>query len=189
MADAMQRIVYDATVDDAVDAGLRLLIRTQAFRRQMRRSVLLVGIIMTLAALAVSAYFAPPADYPDSFVVLLLAAAFGVLTSVLFRGFFVREIRKQHRKIVLEQFSGNPTIPSELELRRDAVWVRQAGMEMTFPWNVCTSVKNNPDDIELNFSPGICIVRNTYFASTDARQAFLETARGLANPTIPTNPS
>ena len=180
MHDALHRLTYDATVDDAVDAGLRLANRTKAFRKQMRYNVVIVGILMTLAAIVMAFYVAPPANYLDLLLVVLLAAVFGTLTAAVFRGFFVKEIRKQHRRIVLEQFGGKPTFHSELELRPDAVWVRQAGMEMLFPWTLCTGVRNNSDDIEVNFSPGICVVRNRHFASTPDREAFLETARRLA---------
>jgi hypothetical protein len=72
---------------------------------------------MTFAAIAVSAYVAPPVNYLDLMLVVLLAAVFGTLTAALFRGFFVKEIRKQHRRIVLEQFGGKPIFQSELELR------------------------------------------------------------------------
>jgi hypothetical protein len=116
----------------------------------------------------------------DLLLVVLLAAVFGVLMATLFRRYFHKEIRKQQRKIVLEQFGGKASFPSELELRPDAVWVRQAGMEMVFPWTLCTSVKDNADDIELNFTPGICVVRNRHFASAADREAFLDTARRLS---------
>ena len=180
MADALQRIVYEATVDDAVDVGLRLANRTKAFRRQIRFSVIIVGVLMTFAAIALSAYVSPPVNYVDLLLVVVLAAVFGVLMAALFRRFFDKEIRKQHRKIVLEQFGGKSSFPSELELRPDAVWVRQAGMEMMFPWTLCTSVNDNPDDIELNFAPGICVIRNRHFGSPAERQTFFETARRLS---------
>ena len=91
-------------------------------------------------------------------------------------------MRKQHRKVVAEQFGGKPTIPCEMELRSDAILVRQAGMEMTFPWTLCTGVADNAEDVEINFSAGICVVRNRHFSSTSERQSFLDTARRLASP-------
>ena len=181
MADALQRIVYEATVDDAVDVGLRLAKRTKAFRRQVQFSIILVGVLMAVAAIALSVYTAPPVNSVDLLLVVLLAAVFGILMAALFRRFFDKEIRKQHRRIVLEQFGGKASFQSELELRPDAVWVRQAGMEMVFPWALCTSVEDNTDDIELNFTPGICVVRNRHFVSSADRQAFLDTARSLSS--------
>jgi hypothetical protein len=105
---------------------------------------------------------------------------FGIVFAAMFRRFFDKEFRKQHRKIIAEQFGGKAAIPCEIELRPDAVWTRQAGMEMIFPWAVCTGVKNNSEDIELTFALGICVVRNRYFASPADRDAFLDTARRLS---------
>jgi hypothetical protein len=98
----------------------------------------------------------------------------------LFKHFFIKEMHKQHRKMIAEQFGGKPTIPCELELRADAVWVRQSGMEMIFPWTTCAGIQDNAGDVEVHFTPGICVVRHRYFASTADRQSFLDTARRLA---------
>ena len=58
-------------------------------------------------------------------------------------------------------------------------------MEMTFPWGLCTGIQDNPDDIEMNFTPRIWVVRNKHFASLAERKNFLETARRLAGtPTV-----
>ena len=89
-------------------------------------------------------------------------------------------MRKQQRKIVAEQFGGKATIPCETELRTDAVVSRQAGMELIFPWTLCTGVTDNAADVEIDFSTGICVVRNRHFSSTAERQALLDTARRLA---------
>ena len=180
MAEALQRIEYDATVDDAVDVSLRLASRTQTFRNQIRYSVLAVGALMGVAAMAIAIYAAPPDTSRGYLALLAFAAAFGGVMAVIFRGFFAKEIRKQQRKMVAEHFGGKAAIRSELELRPDAVWVRQAGMEMVFPWDACTSIVDNPDDIEINFTPGICVVRNRHFASAADRQSFLETSRRLS---------
>ncbi len=115
---------------------------------------------------------------------LVLAAVagvlFGIVFAAIFRRFFDTEFRKQQRKIITEQFGGKAAIQCELELRPDAVWTRQSGMEMLFPWAICTGVNNNPDDIKMNFTPGICVIRNRHFASAADRQTFLETARQLS---------
>jgi hypothetical protein len=94
--------------------------------------------------------------------------------------FYIKEIRRQHGKMMLEQFGGKTTIPTELEVRPNAIWVRQAGMEMLFPWSVCTGVQDNPHDIQVDFAPGVAIVRDRHFSSPAERQAFLETVRRLA---------
>ena len=182
MTDALHRVTYDATVDDAVDVALRFANRTQTFRRQVRRNIIIVG---TAAGLVLVAWWLYTADGTTPVEVALIVAAgiaFGVIFALIFRRLFEKEIRKQQRLAVVEQFGGKPSIHSEVELRPEAVWVRQAGMEMTFPWSICTGVQDHPDDIEMNFSQGICVVRNRHFASPAERQSFLDTARRLAGP-------
>lgn len=180
MADALQRISYDATIDDAVDATWRMSNRSPAFRKQIRLSIVYAGIASGLIFLVFWTFV--PSNRTGSKLLLIVAGSvvFAVICGALFKRQFTKDIFKQHRKVVADHFGGKPTMPSELELRSDAVWVRQAGMEMLFPWDVCTSVADNANDVEINFAHGICVVRNKDFASPADRQAFLDTARRLS---------
>jgi hypothetical protein len=184
MPEVLHRLTYDVTIDDAVDVSLRLAHRTHAIRKQLHTYVIIAGIVAAVAGFAAWMY------YVDTSLMHMVFAAvvgvlFGIVFAAIFRRLLEKEIRKQQRKVVAEQFGGKPSIQSEIELRPDAIWVRQAGMEMLFPWALCTSVDNNPDDIEMNFAPGICVIRHKHFASPADQQAFLETARRLAKPTTP----
>jgi phosphate/sulfate permease len=185
------RLTYDATIDDAADVSWRLVNRTHAFRKQLRTNVIAAGAAGGLAFFVAWTYVVGRS--PLHWVLAAVAGTvFGIVFASIFRRFLETEIRKQQRKIVAEQFGWKPTIQSAIELRPDAVWVRQAGMEMVFPWTLCTGVQNNPHDIEMNFVPGICVIRNRHFASPAERQAFLDNARrlsSLTNPTTPTNPT
>ncbi len=188
MPEPIHRITYDATIDDAVDVALRLAGRTRAFRSQIRRNVVIVGILGGLAAIVAWILTGRSPTALGAALATAIAVPFGIIFAFVFRHFLMQEMRKQHRKIVAEQFGGKPTIPSELELRSDALWVRQAGMEMTFPWTLCTGIQDNADDIELNVPPGLCVVRNRRFASAAARQDFLDTARRLQRSAVANNP-
>lgn len=177
MGDALQRIVYDTTVDDAVDVAWRLSNRSPAFRKQIRLTIVSAGVACGLMFLVFWTFSASNRTQSKLIIIVAGSVAFAVICAALFRRQFSKDIFKQHRKVIADQFGGNPTIPSELELRSDAVWVRQAGMEMRFPWDVCTGVADNAGDVEINFRHGICVVPNRHFASPADREAFLETAR------------
>lgn len=180
MGEALRRIAYDATVDDAVDVSLRLANRTHAFRRQVRQNVIAAGIAFGLIFFAGWTYFAGARSLWEFVLAVGAGLGFGLLCAWMFKHELFKQIVKQQRKVVAEQFGGKSTIASEMELRSDAVWVRQAGMEMLFPWSLCSGVVDNAEDIEMNFAPGICVVRNRHFATPAERQLFLETARQLA---------
>lgn len=126
----LHRLVYDATIDDAVDVGMRLANRSGAYQRQIRQNILIARGIGACVVIGVAIF--------------------------------------------------NLNEPGELELRPDAVWTRQAGMELVFPWTLCSGIKDNTDDIELSFSAGICVVRNRHLPSPAERARFLETARRLS---------
>ncbi len=180
MPEPLHRITYDATIDYAVDVAFRLAGRTQAFRRQLRLNIIIAGIFGALGFLGFWTYYG---SWPAGFNLAIAAAgavAFGLISARLFKHFFIKEMHKLHRKMIAEQFGGKPAIPCELELRSDAVWARQAGMELTFPWTTCAGIQDNVGDVEMQFTPGICVVRNRYFVSMADRQSFLDTARRLA---------
>ncbi len=180
MAEVLHRIVYDASIDDAVDVSWRLANRTKAFQRQIRQHIIIASIAGGLLFLILWLYIGGGRTPVQFAISLVLSLVCGLFVSRTFRGDFIKQLQKQQRRVVAEQFGGKAVIPSELELRPDAVWTRQAGLEMTFPWNICTGVRENPDDIEINFPLGICVVRNRHFASPAERQNFLDTAKRLA---------
>ena len=188
MPDVLYLLTYDTTIPEAVEVALRLANRTDAFRGQLKKSLIYGGVGAGLVFFVAWLY-----AVGNSALNLVLAAVsatlFAIVFTAIFRRFLEKEIRSQQHKLIAEQFGNQKVINSELELRSDAVWVRQSGMEMLFPWTLCTRVQSNPNDIEMNFTPGICVVRNRHFASPAERQAFLDAALRLSRPTATSSPS
>ena len=171
--------MYDGTIDDAIDVAWRLASRSRAFQKQIRVYVIGAGVVSGLVFFGIWLY-STGASLVSAVFAAVASVLFGIVFAAIFRRYFDNEFRKQHRKLVVEYFGGKPAVQCEVELRSDAVWTRQAGMEMLFPWTLSTGVKDNPDDIEIAFAAGMCVVRNRYFASAADRQAFLDAARRLS---------
>jgi hypothetical protein len=180
MADVLHRIVYDASIDDAVDVAWRFANRSEAFQKQIRLLTIAGSLASALIIFIIGAYFGNLRSSSQIVWIVLASLAGALIFRPLFRRELVKQVFKQHRKVVSEQFGHKPTIPSELELRSDAVWVRHSGMEMTFPWNICTGVRDNADDVEITFTPGMCVIRNRHFGSAAERQNFLAAAKRLS---------
>lgn len=176
----VHRLVYEATIDDAVDVAIRVSSKSKALQKQVRAMIIGTGILGWFAFSGVWIFYLTSRTPTALAIAVGGGAAFGVVFALIFRRFLATETRKQHRKIVAEQFGGKPSIPCELELRTDGVWVRQAGIEMSFPWRLCTAIEDHADDVEIDFGGGMCVVRNRDFASPAERRSFLEAARRLA---------
>ena len=177
---ASHRVVYEASIDDAVDVAIRLSRKSQALQKQIRAMIVGTGILGAAAFVGAWLFYSTSRTPVAIAIAAAGAILFGIVFAFMFRHFLAKETRKQQRKIVAEHFAGKPTVTCEAELRADGVWVRQMGIEITFPWTVCTGVHENADDVQIDFAAGMCVVRNRHFRSAEARQSFLDAARRLS---------
>lgn len=175
MPEPLSRIEYDCTLDEIVDANLRLTNSTKTFRSYRKRSMLAVGAVAGVAVLALTVREA--ADLPISLFSAVVAAA---VMGFAYGYFYDSAARREYRRVVSEQLGGVSSIRCEIELRPDVVWARQHGIEITFPWSQAARVEDTGDAIELWFRPGLVTARNRAFATAGERQRFLEISRKLA---------
>ena len=175
MQGPLSRVEYDCTMDEIVDTQLRLSGSTQTYRSTRRKSIYVVAAIGAIVVLAITVREA--ADVP---VALFSAAVAAAIAGFLYARIFDSTARKQYLSAVSEQFGGAPSVHCEIELREDAVWTRQHGMELTFPWKQVYRVEDTSDAVELWFRPGLVTARNRAFAGAAERRHFMETARRLA---------
>jgi hypothetical protein len=173
------RVEFDATIDECVDAQIRMANRTKTYRRRRRERVLLgimVAVVFAVTILVLASYV----TVLDVAVAVGGGLGFGLLSSYLYGIYFDWHVRHYGRRLTKEMYGGASTVRFEIELRPDAVWAKSRGTEISFAWTSLTGIENAEHGIELWFDPGLVIVRSRAFASADARQQFLERARELA---------
>ena len=180
MGDALQRIVYDVTIDDCTDVAIRLASRTKAFRNQF------IGTVALGGALAGTLVHRRPASVRSAVDGPRRPAALGDgsrgrhclrvhLPSRLLSEGDTQTAPKGRRRAIRRQ--RNAALRDRTAIRGG--WCRVGDIEMVFPWKICTSIQN-AGDIEINFLQGIRVVRDRRFVSPADRQEFLETARRLS---------
>jgi hypothetical protein len=180
----VHRIQFDSTLDEVVDAGIRLTTRTQTFRAYRARAVWVSGGCLSAALLA-TVFFRGNQNQVELSaamwtILVVVALSLGAGFGYLYGRYIDGAMRRQYKKIVSEQFGGVTDVRCEIELRREGVWVVQNGMEMTFPWKNVAGIEDTGDAIELRFSPGLVVARNRAFRDEIERGQFLERARTLA---------
>jgi len=180
-ATRFERVEFEATLDDLVDANLRLARSTRAFRSSRRRSIWFSRIVPAAAFV----YFRTP--YLDDLtaggrvaLVAALAVA-GWLFGLVFARYYDWVVTRQYREVVAELLGDAQTVSGVIELRQDEVWTEQNGTQSTFPWSRSAGVEDTGDAIELRFNPGIVVVRNKYLADADQRVRLLAQARALSS--------
>jgi len=153
--------------------------RSKAFNKQIRSALWVGRILVVVAVMAAWIFWS---RVPASAVGWVLLIGGGVVAGGAFGYFFKGELekqfRKQHRRVIVEQLSDGSTMPCELELRPAGIWVRQQGLEVTFPWSQSAGITDSGNDIEIVFNPlSLVVLRNRYFSSPAERQRFLDEAR------------
>src|SRR5436309_1612178 len=163
----VHRIHFDSTLDEVVDANIRLTTRTRSFRAYRARAVWVAGGCLGGALLGVVFFRSKQADVELSTtiwgILIVLAVTLGTGFGYVYGRYINWAMRRQYRRVVSEQLGGVADVPCDIELRRGGVWVLQKGVEMTFPWANSVGVEDTGDAIELRFSPGLVVARNRAF--------------------------
>jgi hypothetical protein len=155
--------------------------RSKAFGKQHQSALWAGRILVAVLVMAVWAFWSQVPASAAGWVFLIgggVAAA--AACGYFFKGEFEKQFRKQHRRVIVEQLRDGSTMPCELELQPGGIWIRQQGVEVTFPWSQSAGITDNGNDIEIVFSPlSLVVLRNRYFSSPAERQRFLDEARAL----------
>jgi hypothetical protein len=143
----MRHVEFDSTLDEVVDANMRMLEHTAAYRQERRQYQWLVGVC-SAGGLAVSVLSTNDVPSLAALATAPIAALMGGLTlGALYRRYHDWYARRRYRRIVSKMYDGAEVVHCEFEVRDDVLWSRSVHAEVSMPWSRLTRVKNLPDSI------------------------------------------
>jgi hypothetical protein len=176
MSTLITRVEFDSTIEEVVDANMKLLQHTATYQTQRRHYQWFVGVCAAGGLTVNLLGWTRVPSYAQVALAAVAAPIVGVIGFHLYGRYHDWWARRGYRSIVEEMY-GTAPIHCEYELRDEMLWSRALQMEMSFPWSRLTRVQDTSGSIELWFNPGLAIVRNRAFESDDDRRAFLDAAR------------
>jgi len=159
------KISYQATIDEAVEAQMRMLDLSNTVRKLKWQGLLVAPLV------AVFAFFILSGDVTYK---LILA---GIITG-LFVLFYLRSydriIRKRTRKLLIEGLGTDQPTACEYEASDKGLTFRRQGTDITFAWDTVTEINETKDYVEFVMGKnGIALMPNRIFADRENRQQWL----------------
>lgn len=167
----MNRIEFDATLEEVADVNMRLVRNTKAFRRSRAQYRWAAGAVIA-GVLAVTLQ-----DRVSTFSLVALGAISGFLAAYLYGRWYERSLSRSYMRMISELYGGAPTVRCAFESRDHMLWTKVGSTEMSFPWSDRVAVNDVGDSIEVWFNPGLAVVRNRAFRTDADRRAFLDAVR------------
>lgn len=174
------RIEFDATLDDMADASIRFIRQSATLRRARANEIALVGLVSGAGLVVALLVRADRLTTSLISIAGLAATALGLFSAMVYRLVYDSTVRRRIRRVASEQLAGARSVHCEIELRPEALWIRQGGTDIAFQWSEALAVHDTDDGIELRFKGGLVVARNRAFPTDAARQAFVREARDLA---------
>jgi hypothetical protein len=177
-------VQFDATFDELIDIQLRTLSASQVVSSWRRVNRIAMAAVTALVAFLLIQLF--PRLFQLSLRAtatagLLGAGAAALISYAIYPFDHKRILRRRLGKLLIEQFGNIQSIRCEIELRRDNLFVRQAGLEIAHSWTTIRGIRDTPDGVEFKLPAGLLMVRSRAFATPAEREQFLSQARGLAS--------
>jgi hypothetical protein len=171
----LNRVQFDATLEEIADVNMRLVRGTQAYRRGRRQSQWIIGVIVAgILAVTLQDHISPAG-------IAVFSILSGLLSGFLYGAFYERWVQQSYVRWAHELYRGASTVPCVFELRGDVFWSKTGNIEVAFPWADGVSVSDKGDCIEVWCHPTVAVVRNRAFHSDSERQAFLQAARSKSS--------
>src|SRR5258708_17784013 len=154
-------VQFDATFDELIDIQLRALSGSQVITSLRRVNRITIAAVTALLVFLLIQLFPGPTLIAG----LLGAAAGGLISYATYPADHKRMLRRRLGKLIIEQFGRIQSIRCEIELRRESLFARQAGLEIAHSWSTTRGIRDMPDGIEFKFTAGLLMVRSRAFAT------------------------
>jgi hypothetical protein len=165
-------VEFDATVDDIVDAQLRMTTRTTAYRRNRLWSQVAVA---ASGAVAVTIPFVLNVRELSPAVVGIatgVALGFGAVLFYLYGLFHNQYVKRNAARLVRELYGGKG-FHCVFEIREHGLWCTARDTEVTLAWSRFVRIVE-AGDLELWFDPGLAVIRARAFSTLDEKRRFVE---------------
>jgi hypothetical protein len=171
------KVEFDATLDDCVDATLRMRKRSRALRVSYWKIAgafaLLLGVTGFINGTNTFwwnlAWACRDAALCGGLFMILLAAS---------RPWEKSRIRKFYREI----YATDGPLRIEVEISDTGLSLTQCGAQVTREWKSITSIEEHGDAIEFWHNGGLTVIRNRAFSSPEQRGKFLALCRKWTAP-------
>jgi len=136
------KIKYESTIEEAIEAHLRLMALSKTLRKMKWEGLLFVPIIF------IAVYFIFPGK-------VVFKISYAILTSAIFIPLYLssykRTIKKRIRKLLIESLGTDKPVPAEFEFTDDGLIFRRLGAEVKFRWNTPWEINEDEKILEFIF--------------------------------------
>ncbi len=169
------KIQYESTIDETVEAEMRLIGRSKIARKWEREGWVMGALILVLLLFyfCLCLCFGIPAEKPIIIISLAVLAAIAIY-QVLYKNIVKRRVRS----FLIEQLGTDKPLPSEFEFDEEGLVFRRMGTETKFSWNIIKEINEGNKYIEfITDRGGIALIPNRIFTTTDQKEEWLKFAK------------
>jgi hypothetical protein len=163
------KIQCESTIDEAVDAQIRLLKTSKVFKKFRLYEFIWVPILF------IGFYFGIP---DERNIKLIFAFIASISFIIIHLATHKKTLKKRIQKLIVEQLGTDKPVQCEYEFSQDALIFRKLGTEIRFNWDSVKEIIENEEDIEFRIDKGgIAIIPNRIFISAHQKEEWLKFAR------------
>jgi YcxB-like protein len=166
------RVHFTHSLEEIVDAWLRVHKRSKVVRGMRRNRAVLFALMTALLVLVFFRF---------SFRGFMVAAVAALIYVIIDPWFYGYEQRKNLRKLLRERYGEQDEFVCQVELLPHTLKTTTSGVEVNFPWEAIEEIVETSDTVDIFARQGFCTVRNRAFSSRDEQQQFIDLAREYMN--------